>query len=174
MNLYGYAGGDPVNFSDPFGLSPCCLLGGADAIVQEAIRVTKIEHEAMLEYAGQRAASNTMLIMGGLEAGWSVLRAGVGIARNLPQASNVTEQVAFKSLFSGAGRELAGGASGVTFRDAGRIASTYGGRAADWAKMSSAARWTDRMGRQFETHWVENIHTGVKVEAKFKLVKDVR
>jgi RHS repeat-associated protein len=23
LNLYGYAGGDPVNFSDPFGLSPC-------------------------------------------------------------------------------------------------------------------------------------------------------
>jgi RHS repeat-associated protein len=22
LNLYGYAGGDPVNFSDPFGLSP--------------------------------------------------------------------------------------------------------------------------------------------------------
>jgi uncharacterized protein RhaS with RHS repeats len=23
LNLYGYANGDPVNFSDPFGLSPC-------------------------------------------------------------------------------------------------------------------------------------------------------
>jgi hypothetical protein len=23
LNVYGYAGGDPVNFSDPFGLSPC-------------------------------------------------------------------------------------------------------------------------------------------------------
>jgi RHS repeat-associated protein len=26
LNLYGFAGGDPVNFSDPFGLSPCCVL----------------------------------------------------------------------------------------------------------------------------------------------------
>ena len=25
MNLYGFAGGDPVNFSDPFGL--CCFVG---------------------------------------------------------------------------------------------------------------------------------------------------
>ncbi len=25
MNLYGFAGGDPVNFSDPFGLCPWCL-----------------------------------------------------------------------------------------------------------------------------------------------------
>jgi len=28
MNLYGFAGGDPVNFSDPFGLWPCCVEGG--------------------------------------------------------------------------------------------------------------------------------------------------
>lgn len=30
MNLYGFANGDPVNFSDPFGLSPlpCCIEGG--------------------------------------------------------------------------------------------------------------------------------------------------
>jgi hypothetical protein len=26
MNLYGFAGGDPVNFSDPFGLCPDCIL----------------------------------------------------------------------------------------------------------------------------------------------------
>lgn len=29
LNLYGYANGDPVNFSDPFGLCPQCLLGAA-------------------------------------------------------------------------------------------------------------------------------------------------
>jgi hypothetical protein len=39
MNLYGYAGGDPVNVSDPFGLTPdwttlpCPLIvGGAAAV----------------------------------------------------------------------------------------------------------------------------------------------
>ena len=25
--MYGFAGGDPVNFSDPFGLDPCRLSG---------------------------------------------------------------------------------------------------------------------------------------------------
>lgn len=154
----------------------CCLLSGlgAQTVVADAVTTLNIEHEAMLEYAGQRAESNTMLITGGLQAGWNILRAGVGIARNLPQASNVTEQVAFKSLLSGPSRTIAGGGSGTAFRDAERIAGTYGGRAADWAKMSSAGKWTDRMGRQFETHWVENVRTGVKVEAKFKLVKDVK
>jgi uncharacterized protein RhaS with RHS repeats len=24
LNLYGYANGDPINFSDPFGLTPAC------------------------------------------------------------------------------------------------------------------------------------------------------
>ena len=115
-----------------------------------------------------------MLIMGGLQAGWNVLRAGAGIARNLPQAENVTEQVAFKSLFSGPARTIAGPGSRAIFDDAGRIASAYGGRAADWAKMSSTTKWTDQMGRKFEAHWVENIRTGVKVEGKFKLVKDVQ
>lgn len=26
LNTYGYAGGDPINFSEPFGLNPCCNL----------------------------------------------------------------------------------------------------------------------------------------------------
>jgi len=29
MNLYGFAGGDPVNYSDPFGLCPVCLIAWA-------------------------------------------------------------------------------------------------------------------------------------------------
>jgi RHS repeat-associated protein len=29
MNLYGFAGGDPVSYSDPFGLCPLCLVWGA-------------------------------------------------------------------------------------------------------------------------------------------------
>jgi RHS repeat-associated protein len=28
LNLYGFAGGDPVNYNDPFGLYPCCSLVG--------------------------------------------------------------------------------------------------------------------------------------------------
>jgi hypothetical protein len=38
MNLYGYAGGDPINFSDPFGLCPvplACLVGGLAGMAVE-------------------------------------------------------------------------------------------------------------------------------------------
>ena len=34
LNLYGYAGGDPVNFSDPFGLCPKSIRGDVDACHQ--------------------------------------------------------------------------------------------------------------------------------------------
>jgi uncharacterized protein RhaS with RHS repeats len=34
LNLYGYANGDPINFSDPFGLSPCDE-PGQDASVED-------------------------------------------------------------------------------------------------------------------------------------------
>jgi RHS repeat-associated protein len=39
LNLYGFAGGDPVNFSDPFGLSaqancPICIVGAAWALYE--------------------------------------------------------------------------------------------------------------------------------------------
>jgi hypothetical protein len=32
LNLYGYAAGDPINFSDPFGLSPTCLAGALGSV----------------------------------------------------------------------------------------------------------------------------------------------
>ena len=40
LNVYGFNGGDPVNFSDPFGLTACCLdlvaVGGAAGGVSSA------------------------------------------------------------------------------------------------------------------------------------------
>lgn len=33
MNLYGFAGGDPVNFSDPMGLCPACAFAEGGAYV---------------------------------------------------------------------------------------------------------------------------------------------
>ncbi len=38
LNLYGFAGGDPVNFSDPFGLCPTCPLGAVGAAVFGGVR----------------------------------------------------------------------------------------------------------------------------------------
>lgn len=44
LNLYGFAGGDPVNFTDPFGLSRCPpLCGPAGTYVRDAFRREIIE-----------------------------------------------------------------------------------------------------------------------------------
>jgi hypothetical protein len=40
MNLYGFANGDPVNFTDPFGLFPCCS-DNSKAEVQRELDLAK-------------------------------------------------------------------------------------------------------------------------------------
>jgi hypothetical protein len=38
MNAYGFAGGDRINFSDPMGLSPCCIpLAGVNEALRKAV-----------------------------------------------------------------------------------------------------------------------------------------
>ena len=40
LKLYGFANGDPVNFSDPFGLCPVCLIAYGVFEVGSAVMVT--------------------------------------------------------------------------------------------------------------------------------------
>ncbi len=68
-------------------------------------------------------------------------------------------------LDAGSGERIAGAGARAPFRDADRIAQTYGGSAADWAKMSSTG-FKAADGTTFATHWVENLVTGEKVEPK--------
>lgn len=65
------------------------------------------------------------------------------------------------------GQVMAGAGSRTVFRDAQRIAQQYGGNAADWVKKTSSS-YPSRDGTRFETHWVENIRTGQRVEIKTK------
>lgn len=66
--------------------------------------------------------------------------------------------------------EIIAGASGTSpFRDAPRVVNMYGGQASDWVKMSSSA-YTGVDGFKFETHWVQNMQTGLRVEFKTKII----
>jgi uncharacterized protein RhaS with RHS repeats len=71
MNLYGYANGDPINFSDPFGLSPDggvltgpVLVGLGAAAITSVIIITQGEElSSALDQglrAGMRAAENVV------------------------------------------------------------------------------------------------------------------
>ncbi len=65
----------------------------------------------------------------------------------------------------GDGKEIAGGASGTTFRDAAQKADAYGGEAGDYVKVSSDAYVTPD-GMSLSTHAVQNQKTGEIFEPK--------
>jgi RHS repeat-associated protein len=87
--------------------------------------------------------------------------------------SNLGKSLASEAQMSEAGGIIAGQGSKNAFRDAPRVAATYGGNAADWVKKSSSS-YTAPVGkgafemRYFETHWVENMLSGTRVEFKTK------
>jgi len=81
LNLYGYANGDPVNFSDPFGLCPICpwLVGaaaGAATGVAEGYLLTRALGESY--GAGDFAYDATLGAIGGALA---VFGRGARLAR---------------------------------------------------------------------------------------------
>ena len=68
LNLYGFAGGDPVNFSDPFGLFPCCVLpvNSIPILIDDAVRSLIFQHfhetvVPKLDQLGQAAALGAVL-----------------------------------------------------------------------------------------------------------------
>jgi hypothetical protein len=99
LNLYGFADGDPVNFSDPFGLMPCCsaadmeqaMLGVGRRLqpIQGPLEVAGLLAVAPLTISGEAAGLATLGIrqtfyrgIGGAEAAdfaaTGALRAGGG------------------------------------------------------------------------------------------------
>ena len=65
MNLYGFAGGDPVNFSDPFGLCPEDAGGnGKSSIYKDCLKGTSGYYANQIA-EGEHKALNTVLGWGG-------------------------------------------------------------------------------------------------------------
>ncbi len=105
---------------------------------------------------------------GGAKGGVSTSTTSVGnSASNAADAMRLNKSLASQAQMSEVGEIMAGPGGRVPFRDAGRIASQYGGNPADWVKRTSTS-YTARDGVKFETHWVENIKTGQRVEFKTK------
>jgi len=71
MNLYGYAGGDPINFSDPFGLCPRVTVDGNNVLI-----------EANLETTGLAPADVTRVAQG-IQQIWGGKRGGMNVTVNL-------------------------------------------------------------------------------------------
>lgn len=145
--------------------------GGAVAVAMGAAAVVPSLGEVALALASRypwlfptlyEAAEGAL----GANGGGSVQGAarGAGSATN---ANRLGKALASEQQIGDVGRVIAGQGSKTAFRDAERIAREYGGSAADWVKKSSSS-YAARDGTLFETHWVENLRTGQRVEFKTK------
>ena len=107
MNLYGFAGGDPVNFSDPFGLCPpwpSCLarIGSASARFGRAIQGVASNYAQRFTnfYGGHFAAIRDRLsggaadaiptlVSGAMPKGQQMLQQAVGHLQRMPGNARV-------------------------------------------------------------------------------------
>lgn len=81
MNLYGFAGGDPVNFSDPFGLWPCpelCAGAGTLAVAGPGALAAMGASEELVPVVGQVVGTATLAAAAvwGISSGISAMRNG--------------------------------------------------------------------------------------------------
>jgi RHS repeat-associated protein len=86
----------------------------------------------------------------------------VNLAKSLASEGQVAE------LLSGGGRAIAGVGAKKAIEDLPRLTATYGGSAADWAKISSSA-YKASDGTVMSVHAYKNVTTGVIVELKTAL-----
>jgi hypothetical protein len=125
-------------------------------------------------YLGRGQYGNALISAAGIipyigdvaKAGKYGVKAARG-AENVADGLRLNKSLASQSQLSEAGTIMAGSGGRVPFRDASRVAEQYGGSPGDWVKKTSSS-YTARDGAKFETHWVENIQTGQRVEFKTK------
>ena len=106
----------------------------------------------------------------GLQAcvrGANVVRSGYNAgagAASVTNAANLSKHLSSQEgmleLLSGGGKAIAGAGAHVPLRDVGRLVSQYGGKAGDWAKVTSSAPG------HMQTHAYRNVVTGKVVELK--------
>jgi len=180
LNLYGFANGDPVNFSDPFGLCipwPDCAAGAGERLLTGLGNAVLSGLTAIGEATGvaglMRAFSGRDAEGNPVPAGTRLLEAGSFAAAAVPaDALAVGSARLLAEARAGEGARVIAGAGhlrGSQIRDLPRLLEMYGGDAADWSKRSG--RSFGASGRTIEVHWYENVATGQRFEFKTKLVK---
>jgi hypothetical protein len=98
---------------------------------------------------------------GGLTKVTSMVSAGRSVVSGL----KLQKSLASAEQMGQEGRVIAGRGSKDAFRDAYKFSEDFGGTSEDWVKKSST-NFVAKDGTSFETHWVENINTGERVEFK--------
>jgi hypothetical protein len=115
-------------------------------------------------------ANPVIEIAGGLIPGDEEAGAAEPEANSVASGVNLGRQLASESQVSSSGTGFAGVGCKSDFNGADAAAAKYGGGPLDWYKMSSES-YEDQTGRQFETHWIENVTTGRQEEFKTKIIR---
>ena len=116
MNLYGFAGGDPVNFSDPFGLDPCKGSTAWTECLAQAVSDWGAAHGGA---AGSIALNGGAALNAGFEAFGSNGAASTGDALANGRVAEGALGAAFLAIPGGAGEGAAGkNALSALMRDA--------------------------------------------------------
>ncbi len=103
----------------------------------------------------------------GITAISSILAKGITTKTGANLSSNgvkLAKQLASESQMAEKGLTIIGPGK---LNEATRLAQQYGGNIGDWVKKSSSS--FTKNGTTFETHWYENISTGLRTELKTKL-----
>ncbi|MFN7813650.1 MAG: RHS repeat-associated core domain-containing protein, partial [Planctomycetia bacterium] len=122
--------------------------------------------EAVFGLAAAFAGRPSARSVGGVGRGIAARGAQTG-AESAVNGLKLNKSLASQAQMGEVGTTMAGAGARVPFRGAARVAKEYGGNAVDWVKKTSSSH-TARDGATFQTHWVENVRTGQRVEFKTK------
>ena len=96
-------------------------------------------------------------------------------AQNATNGVKLQMQLASMQQMGEAGVAMAGAGTNTPIKVVNRLVERYGGKVADWVKKTSNTVYTAPSGikkagvRKFQTHWYENVKTGLRVEFKSKI-----
>lgn len=189
FNRYVYARNNPYSFTDPDGReSPCFSNNSGCGLRPET---SQDRRDVVVSMMGFTAAMTGALFLPATATAGTATTGGVGLgvkslvnaikslvgagekqavqgeARSAANGLKLNKSLASEAQMGEKGTTIAGEGAKARFRDAGKIADQYGGKAADWSKKSSSS-YTAKDGTKFETHWAENAKTGQRVEYKTK------
>ncbi len=186
MNLYGFADGDPVNYSDPFGLCPYPDGSPCDPIAQMVHDVNQRMTEAVVSLGLKTlevlaAFGNAVTHVGDVttlaglnptasngDRAVAAVSLATGVATSAASGVRLAKQLASEELLgearAGIGISMAGAGSRKSIDDIARLVSEYGGESGDWAKMTTRTRVVG--GTPISVHWYENVTSGLRVEFK--------
>lgn len=175
LNTYGFAAGDPVNYSDPFGLQCERNGGGGDdnkcTAVEQAGAAYQSFKNKVITAVGDfgNAAWSTLAKVGkelAIQLGLAAVTDGAGplVEDGALLARSLASEELLGQAEAGIGTVIAGNGSSTALRDAGRLASEYGGNAADYAKVVTNTRTAGGITQQI--HYYRDVVRGVTVEPK--------